>query len=185
MNDNVRLSYREPTSVELLARIPPRESAPAGFVDVTHWRGHRLPLRLELAFDDVGRAGDYWHVIDQDHRVVAIPGDFEQLRLLVEDANNSMARRFRCGTVIRATHLTVPERLSWLHPCDRHQARIGLAFECLASQRYTHWIDRWDLFQLQGVGVLNADLTPKKVQIQRFHDWRVAENAALRRHKML
>ncbi len=184
MNDNL-ITYSERAAMaEIRALDTRRETADKSFVDVTHWRGYRLPLRLELVFDDAGRAGDYHQVIDQDHRIVGIDADFEQSRRLVEQANASAAKRYSHGEVVRGGYLTVPKRLSWLHPCEGHRAIIGLAFECMVNRLHLGWIDNVTLFHLTGVGVLNADLTPKKVQVQRFHDWRVAENAALKRRGM-
>jgi hypothetical protein len=177
-------AYREPSTDEILAQRLPDEKAADDFVATAHWRGHRLPLRVEF---NIQEPVAYYELLDADHRRVNVPGDFDQLRNVMEEANATATRRHaRFGTIMRGDGLAYAERLSWLHPCNGHRVRLGLAFECIIFGQHTDWITNFDLLDLKsGVGVLESDMTPKRVQMRRWHDWRLAENAALKRRGML
>lgn len=175
--------YREPTSEQIC------EGKRTGFEfskpipDVSHWKGHRLPLRLEF---NISEPVVYYELVDADHRRVDMPGDFDQLREIMFAANKSAVKYYRNkGQVLRGDQLCFFERLSDLHPCDRHSPRLGLAFECLIFRVHTDWITDVDLWQLRnGVGVLEDDMTPKRMYVRRWHDWRLRENDLLRRRKL-
>lgn len=170
--------YREPTMAELTAYAgEPAVRAGADHVDVTHWRGYRLPLRVEW---NVAEPMVFYELVDADHRRVDVPGDFDQVRQLMMDVNATASRRLRTGEVLRGESLAYIDRLSELHPCNRHRVRLGLAFECMIVGQHTGWITNTDLWQLKnGAGVLEEDMTPKRKYAFRWHDWRLAENALL------
>ena len=150
-------AYKKPTTAELMARPIGLEFSPP-VESVERWRGYRLPLRVEFNIDE---PNVFYELIDADHRRVDVDGDFDQLRELMFAAN-ATARRYNAyrGMVSRGANVSHVERLSNLHPCDPTPVRIGLAFECLIFQYGTDWITNLDLFDLEGFGVLNADMTP-------------------------
>lgn len=176
--------YRAPTMAELQPDYRESDIAAVGHVDVTHWRGRRLPLRVEFNID---REKLVHQLVDADHRRVDVSGDFDQLRRMMIDANGTASsRNVRTNRVLRGEELSHVERLSDLHPCNRHRVRYGLAFECMLAGRHTDWITNVDLWQLKaGVGVLESNMTPKRKYAHRWLEWRLAENDALRRRKML
>lgn len=176
--------YREPTSEQL------REGKRTDFEfskpipEVLHWRGHRLPLRVEFNIDE---PVVFYELVDADHRRVDVLGDFDRLREIMFAANASAVKYYpNKGQVLRGNEICFFERLSDLHPCDRHAPRLGLAFECLIFRMHTDWITDVDLWQLRnGVGVLEEDMTPKRIYVHRWHDWRLRENDLLRRRRLL
>ena len=125
--------------------------------------------------------------VDADHRRVDVLGDFDRLREIMFAANASAVKYYpNKGQVLRGNEICFFERLSDLHPCDRHAPRLGLAFECLIFRMHTDWITDVDLWQLRnGVGVLEEDMTPKRIYVHRWHDWRLRENDLLRRRRLL
>lgn len=106
-------------------------------VDVTHWRGHRLPLRLEINGDRKVSGGlesvVWWFELrDEDHRPVEPHiGDFEQCRQIMEQANATMIRHTRVGP-IDEKYGGICHRRVELHPVRGYHGRTQLAFECLA-----------------------------------------------------
>ncbi len=173
--------YREPSSEEIRAGKRPIEySKPVP--EVLHWRGHRLPLRVEFNIDE---PVVFYELVDADHRRVDVPGDFDQLREIMFAANASAVKFYRYpGQVMRGNEVFLFERMCGLHPCDRYPARFGLAFECLIFGVHTDWITDVDLWNLRGIGVLEEDMTPRREQVRRWHDWRLRENDLLRRRKL-
>lgn len=154
---------------------------PAIVPGVTHWRGHRLPLRLEWNFE----GGQIWfELVDNDHRrVLPEIRDFDQLRGLMEIANATGTRHYpRRGLTLAGDQIAYPTRLVEGHPVA--QARWALAFECLCVGAHTGWIDETVMGHLSGVGACEPTGPLIKKQVLRWHDWRLAENAALRRHKL-
>lgn len=131
-------------------RIGNVEYAPTGFVNVTHWNGHKLPLRIE--FNDDG-LGIWYDLLDANHRVLDIPGNFERLLEIVDEANASMARRAACGSLRRGRDLMVVDRLVKTHPCEGLPTHLGLAFECIMNCYRTQWIDRatYDELRFRGI----------------------------------
>lgn len=163
-------------------RIGNVEYAPAGFIDVTHWNGHRLPLRIEFNEDQFGI---WYDLIDAGHRILDIPGDFERLLEIVDEANASIAQRDVGGCLRRGRELTVVRRLVRTHPCEGLQAHLGLAFECIMNSYRTQWIDRATYDELRYRGIIDKWNLANGEMIDRWVAWRAAENAELRKRKML
>lgn len=176
--------YKQPTHAEFTAahgNLATEWSDPIPNVD--RWRGHKLPLRIEFNLDE---PHVFYELLDADHRRVNIEGDFEQLRGIMNFANASAVRYYpHRGMVLRGEKIAYFERLSDLHPCDRRPPRVSLAFECMIFRAYTNWITKFDLWDLESVGVLNPDMTPQTRYVERWHDWRLEENEKLRKRKML
>lgn len=169
--------------------LPPRLDR----VDVTHWRGHRLPLRISFNGDRIVDGSResvviWFEIFDADHRVVEPHiKDFDQALGLVEHANGSMIRHTRAGPVGQRYTGSLLARVSDLHPCERYHVRTALAFECMILERWgapTHWISDDLRGDVQMVGVFKGTDRIQPQYVERWWRWRAAEDAALKRRGM-
>lgn len=161
-------------------------------VDVTHWRGHRLPLRLEIngdrkIADGLESVVWWWTLLDEDHRVVEPQIlDFDQARQLMEQANSTMIRHSR-GYVIDEKIGGICHRRVGLHPVRGYHARTQLAFDCLMLFPHgtpVDWIDPELRDAVRHVGVYNRHGVIDRRWIELWWEWRAHENEAERRAKM-
>lgn len=145
--------------------------------------GFALPFRIELRTEE---GGAYAIIIDARHRPVPFPGEtFDDMMRYVHRANGMMHEAWCPRSKTPAIWLTVPERLALGHPVARKPAIIATALECLIVGGLTDWIDdaMRDLLRLYEVVDANSKPTPRVVE--QWTRWRLAENAALAKRKML